>query len=130
MSSASSPRKQPVSGTTTPILSQALQTPASRQSTTTTTTPTSATKRTPIIRPKPAEAPKPLNPGVIDLTDEDDRASKPGTAASVKILANKQMVTTPKLVAAKPLGKSPNNQTKVVNINQIKAGQVVNKGEY
>lgn len=96
-------------------------------------------------RPKTAESPKvvkpaaaaaaapaapaaPANPGVIDLTDEDDKAaSKPAAPTAVKIL-NKQMITTPKIVPAKTIGKSLNNQ-KIVTMNQVKAGQVINKGE-
>lgn len=124
-SNASSPRKsQPASGSTTPILSQALQTPNGRQS----TTPVNTAKRTPIARPKTAaESTKPANPGVIDLTDEDDRSSKQAGSTPIKIL-NKQVVTTPKLVPTKVVGKSPNNQNKV-SINQVKTGHVVSKGE-
>lgn len=103
-----------------------MQTPASRQ---VTTTPVNTAKRTPqIIRPKTADATKPSNPGVIDLTDEDDRSSKPAGAGPVKIIG-KQLVTTSKLVPAKTVGKSPNiSQNKMVNISQVKTGQVLNKG--
>lgn len=84
-------------------------------------------KRPPPIRPKSSEAAKPSNPGVIDLTDEDDRSTKPPSAQPVKVLG-KQSVNSPKLVATKVMGKSPNNQNKMV-LNQVKPGQVVSKGE-
>lgn len=111
---AVSPRKTPNSA---PLLSQALQ---SRSGTAT----TNVTKRTP-IRSKAAEPQKP-NSSVIDLTDEDDKASKGVVGNSVKILNKTIPLSQGKTINIIPAKTVPNkmlnSNQKTVTVAQVKAG--------
>ncbi|XP_056636952.1 myb-like protein X [Diorhabda sublineata] len=119
-STAPSPRKTP---TTAPILTQALQirpTPTAKAST------PPVTKRPPLIRTKTADQQKPNGtPGVIDLTDEDDRTAK---NLSQKSILNKNAGTPIKIVnkngmaqnKASPKGTSAKGQSKTVAVGQAK----------
>lgn len=121
VTNSASPRK-PVTPSAT-ILSQALQPSNNRQS----TTPTNKTRA--LIRPKTVETTKPSNPGVIDLTDEDDRAAKPLAGQPIKLDA-KQIATATKIAPAKSILKPPNTQNRLIAANQhIKTNTVINKSK-
>ncbi|CAG9855793.1 unnamed protein product [Phyllotreta striolata] len=111
---SNSPRKQAA-----PILSQALQSRVQPSPTlkTTATSPNSKRNITP-LRPKQKEpAKQQLPPGVIDLTDEDDRTGKTLGRASIQMVKNFNLVTK-----KSPLNKNnvpQNNLTKPTGISKI-----------
>lgn len=120
VASTASSRKSSTAPTTTvtansnPILSQVLQNNSSRAAPTSQSSTTQ--KRTPVRKgAEPTKQTGSGNPGVIDLTDEDDKTAKSTTGTPVKIL-NKtvQMIGQPKVQVKGPVSKTVNGQTKTV----------------
>ncbi|XP_072390537.1 uncharacterized protein [Diabrotica undecimpunctata] len=108
-----------------PILSQALQTRPSP----TAATPTSpaTAKRVLPLRIKPSEAQKPSAPGVIDLTDEDEKTAKPVATNNVQQKPiNTKLGTSVKMISKNVnliQKKSPAQVTKVKNATKINTNQ-------